>query len=511
LFCEHYGACIRSRRNEDAVRRYHHHIGGRAVPASDVAPLQRHAPATGQLVAEYDEAGSETIHLAVQAGRRAFDEGPWPRMPAPERARVLRRLAALVADNADRLAELDSEEVGKPLRFARAEVDGAVAMVEHAAALAADSTGEAWTDLREDLVAYSSREPAGVAALIIPWNFPLLTVSQKLPFALAAGCTVIVKPSEFTSSSVLELARLAEEAGVPTGVVNVVTGTGRKAGAALVAHPGVDVVSFTGSSATGRDVMALAARGPKRVGLELGGKAANIIFADADLDAAVANAVFAAFFNMGECCVSGPRLLLHEPIADEVLDRIVTATSALQVGLPTGDGVDLGPLITATHHERVRGFVERARGEAELIVGDAPLPDELAGGHFFRPTIFDDVKPGSELFTDEVFGPVLGVTRFRGTEDAVTLANATPYGLANALWTSNLETALDVSKALRSGTVWVNTNLDGSPSLPFTGRGASGFGSEVGREGFNEFTEYKVVQLRTKRRPTAFEPTTVSP
>ncbi|HEY8583315.1 MAG TPA: aldehyde dehydrogenase family protein, partial [Capillimicrobium sp.] len=438
--------------------------------------------------------------------RRAFDAGPWPRMTGADRARALRRFAELVDGRRDALAALDSEEGGKPIRMTRGEIDGVVGHIEYAASLAHTDHGTAWTELDAGFVAYASHVPLGVAALIVPWNFPALIAAQKLPYALAAGCTTVIKPSELTSSSALELARLAHEAGLPAGTVNVVTGLGPTTGAALVAHPGVDVISFTGSTATGRRVAAQAGADLKRVGLELGGKAANVVFADADLERAADAAVHAAFFNQGECCVSGSRLLVQDAVADDFLAAVVARARELVVGDPADEDTDIGPMIHGDHLERVLSYVAAGHDEgAALLTGGRRLDDApRAGGFFVEPTVFDDVAPTARIFREEIFGPVLSAARFADIDEAIRLANATDYGLSNAVWTSNVATAQRVSAELRSGTVWVNTNIDGAPALAFGGMGASGLGREVGLEGLREYTASKTVQIRSGERELPF-------
>ena len=488
---------------ESAIRDVGHRFDGAPAPVDPDRVVTRHDPATGRLVARVAAGSVQDADRAVAAARRAFDEGDWPRRPGAERAAVLRRFAALVAADADALAELDSEEVGKPLRFARADVAGAVANIEYAASLAHTLHGESWTDYDPDVIAYTVHEPAGVAALIIPWNFPALILSQKLPFALAAGCTTVIKPSELTSSSAARMVELAIEAGVPSGAVNLVTGLGADVGARLVEHPDVDVISFTGSTVTGRAVARAAADTVKRVGLELGGKAANVVFADADLDEAAESTVFAAFFNQGECCVAGARLLVQRDVQEAFLERVVALTERLVTGAPTDPASDIGPLIHATHLSKVITYVEEARRAGARIVTGGARPataPQDGSGHYLAPTIIADVGADAPIFQQEVFGPVLTVTAFDDAEDAIRLANATSYGLSHALWTTDLATAHRVARRLRSGTVWVNTNVDGTPAIAFGGMKASGVGREVGREGLAEFLELKSVQVRTARR-----------
>ncbi len=486
-------------------RRYDHLIDGVAV-ASSADRLERRDPATGRLVAEYAHGGQDEVDRAVAAARQAFDDGPWPRLSGADRARLLRRFASLVERDCERLAQLDSQEVGKPISIARGEIDGAVGHIEYAASLAHTERGDAWTTLDTDFVAYASQVPLGVAALVVPWNFPALILAQKLPYALAAGCTAVIKPSEFTSSSAVEMVRLAHEAGIPTGAVNLVTGLGPTTGQALTSHPDVDVVSFTGSTQTGRLVASDAGRNLKRVGLELGGKAANVVFADADLDRAADAAVYAAFINQGECCVSGARLLVQRSIADEFVAEVARRTRTLQVGSPADETTDIGPLIHGQHLERVLGYVTAGeQSGATAITGGGRLTDDgLGDGWFVAPTIFTGVAPSDRIFQEEIFGPVLSVVEFDDADDAVRLGNDTVYGLANALWTNDIATAHRVGARLRSGTVWVNTNVDGAPALAFGGTKDSGIGREVGHEGLAEFTESKTIQIRSGDRKLPF-------
>jgi len=342
--------------------------------------------------------------------------------------------------------------------------------------------------------------------MITPWNFPLLLLCQKLPFALAAGCTAVIKPAEVTSGTTLEMARLATEAGVPAGVVNVVTGRGSVVGQPLAESEHVDVLSFTGSTAIGQRIIEASGRNTKRLSLELGGKAATIVFPDADLEAAVDGVLFGVFFNQGECCVSGARLLVHHDIADDLLAALVDRARALAVGQPLSEDSDIGSLIHAEHLDSVLDHVRAGQQHgARLLIGGERLDDpELRDGFFVAPTILDDVAPDNPAFHQEIFGPVLTVTRFGSQEEAVALANAVEYGLANTVWSKNIDTALTVGRALRSGTVWINTTIDGAPQLPGGGVKNSGYGREMGQAGFDEFTEVKTIQIRTGKRQPFF-------
>lgn len=488
------------------VRTYGHFIDGRDVAPGD-ALIDRCAPATGALVARFADGGAEDVNAAVAAARRAFDEGPWRHASGAARARVLLDWAAAIRERHEQLAQLDADEVGKPIRLARGDLDAAIAQFEYAAALALEGHGDAYSNLGSAYLGVVVREPVGVAGLIVPWNFPALIYAQKVPYALAAGCAVVVKPSELTSGTALEISRLAGEAGLPDGVLNVVTGYGASAGQALVEHPGVDFVSFTGSTATGRRVATAAAAGPapKRVGLELGSKTANIVFADADLDDAIDGALFAVFFNSGECCVSGSRLLVQESIADAFVARLAERAEALRVGPPSQEDADVGALIHEGHAEKVLGYVASGEQEgARLVIGGRRLDGEHASGIFVAPTIFDGVRPHMRIFREEIFGPVLSVVRFADEAEAIALANDTTYGLANSVWTRDVDTALRVSRALHSGTVWVNTTIDGGPQMPFGGVKGSGYGREMGRAGLEEYTELKSIVIRTGKREPFF-------
>ena len=467
--------------------------------------LDRFAPGTGALVATVGAGSAHDVDDAVSAARVAFDSGDWPRATGFERAAVLNQVADLIDANADLLARLDAEEGGKPIRLARGDIGGAAMLTRYAAGLAVQMHGTTYTNHGADFTGLVFREPAGVVGLITPWNFPALILCQKLPFALAAGCTVVVKPSELTSSSTLAIARLYAEAGLPAGVLNVVTGDGR-AGQALAEHHGVDVLSFTGSTQTGRKILDASKGNLKKLSLELGGKAANIVFADADLDDAVEGVTFGVFFNNGECCVSAARLLVQDSVADELLARLDTAARQLRVGQPLDLTTDVGAMIHQGHLEKVLGHVEKGRAQGARVVtgGTRANGPDLGDGLYVEPTILDGVTAQMEAFTDEIFGPVLSVSRFSDAAEAVALANGVEYGLANSVWSKDIDKVLPVAKALKSGTVWVNTTIDGPPTMPFGGYKSSGFGREMGQAGFEEFTELKSVSIRTGKRSGTF-------
>jgi betaine-aldehyde dehydrogenase len=493
---------------EPPIRTYGHYISG-DVRAQGSKTVDRNSPATGQLVARYASGTAEEAKEAVKAARDAFDEGTWPHLSGQDRSRVLNRLASLMQRDFEKLARIEAEETGKPLRLARGDVQGSIGLTEYAAALALTMHGDVHTNLGPGFTGLVTREPAGVVGMITPWNFPLLLLMQKLPFALAAGCTAVAKPAEVTSGTTLEIAKLATEAGVPAGVFNVVTGRGSVVGQHFAESEFIDVLSFTGSTSVGRRIIEASGVNSKRLSMELGGKAATIVFPDANIDEAVEGVLFGVFFNQGECCVSGARLLIHEDIAETFLAALVQRAQRLAVGQPLDEESDIGALIHADHLKTVLHYITVAqeRGAKVLTGGKQLETAELRQGYFVAPTILDQVDPANPAFLEEIFGPVLTVTRFASTEEAISLANAVEFGLANTIWSKNIDTALSVGRALRSGTVWINTTIDGAPQLPGGGVKNSGYGREMGQAGFDEFTEIKTIQIRTGKHEPFFRDT----
>lgn len=468
--------------------------------------IDRLSPSTGELITKVPDADQKQVEDVVASARNAFDNGPWRHLSGMERAKYINDLADELEANIDQLAIYEAQETGKPLSLARGDVSGSANLFRYAASHAMQMHGDVHTNLGKGFTGLVTRVPVGVTALITPWNFPLLLLAQKLPFALAAGCTAVLKPSELTSTTTVMVAEMAKKVGIPDGVVNVILGYGNSAGQKLIEHPDVDFISFTGSTRTGRAVIEASKLHLKRTSMELGGKSANIVFADADIEDAIDGVMFGVLFNNGECCVSGSRLLVEEKIADEFVTKLAKRMSEVQLGDPLSPKAQIGPMIHSGHLESVLGHVSKAVSQGAVVAtgGNQVKDGELGKGFFVAPTVVDKVTEKHDIFHDEVFGPILAVTRFTSKNDALRIANGTKYGLAASVWSKNLDTALEMSSELRAGTVWVNTTIDGSPQLPGGGVKESGFGREMGQAGFDEFTEVKTIQIRTGARNRYF-------
>lgn len=471
----------------------------------DAKPIERIAPSHGVVVSRFPAGSKADAERAIAAARKAFDNGPWPRMTASERSAVLLKAADLIAARAEELAYLDAIEAGKPISQVRGEIAGSVDIWRYAAALTRDLHGESYNTLGEGTLGVVLREAIGVVSIITPWNFPFLIVGQKLPFALAAGCTAVVKPSELTSGSTLVLGEILQEAGVPDGVVNIVTGTGPEVGAIMTSHPDVDMVSFTGSTGVGKLTMTSAAQTLKKVSLELGGKNPQIVFPDADLDAFIDAAVFGAYFNAGECCNAGSRLILHKSIASEVVKRVADLTQNVRVGDPLDPSTQVGAIITPQHFDKIAGYVAKARDSgADVAHGGGTL--DLGMGQFMAPTILSGVTPDMAVAREEVFGPVLSVLTFETTAEAIEIANSIDYGLSAGVWSRDFDTCLTIGRKVRAGTVWMNTFMDGTPELPFGGYKQSGLGRELGRHAVEDYTETKTLNMHIGSRTSWWMP-----
>jgi betaine-aldehyde dehydrogenase len=467
-----------------------------AKPAGSISgkTFQRRSPGHDVLVGEYPAAEVGDVDEAVRAARRAFDSGPWPQAAGAERARCLLKVAELIRKNAEELALIETLESGKPIRQAREEMEWSAGLWDYAASLCRHIYGDTYNALGSQMLGLVLREPIGVVGMITPWNFPLLIISQKLPFALAAGCTCVIKPSELTSGTTLRLGPLLAEAGLPGGVVNVISGFGEPAGARLASHPEVDMMSFTGSTKVGKTVVGASRGNLKKVELELGGKNPQIIFADADLDAALDAAVFGVCFNMGECCNSGSRLLVERSVSQRFVERVVELAREVPVGDPLDERTKVGAIINDEQLSKILGYIGAGKEQgANLRLGGNRL--NISNGRFVEPTVFDAVNPEMSIAHEEIFGPVLSILTFDGVEEAISIANSTMYGLSAGVWTRDLDTAFKVGRSVRAGTVWINTFMDGSPELPFGGFKESGLGRELGRFAIDEFTELKTIQV----------------
>ena len=480
-------------------------IGGRFVESEARERIPILNPHDNSVITEVAEARRADVDLAVAAARKAFPA--WSRMPAMDRGRLLLRLADAIEVNAEALAQLESIDTGHPLRDTRGLDVVRTAVTFRYFGGMADKFQGSVVPVEAGFLNYVLREPLGVVGQIVPWNFPLMFTSWKMGPALAAGNTVVLKPSELTPLSTLRIAELAAQAGFPDGVMNIVPGYGNTAGQYLAEHTGVDKIAFTGSTATGRKIVQASAGNLKRVQLELGGKGANIVFEDALLPAAINGSAFAIFHNQGQACIAGSRLILHERIADAFLEGFLRLAASIKLGNPLDPATEMGPLTSTMHRDRVLAYCRLAREEGGeiLLGGKAPEREDLGRGSYVEPTVVR-AKPDARVSREEVFGPFVAVTTFRDDEEAVAIANSTEYGLGGGLWTRDLQRAHRAAAAMRCGMVWINCYKRVNPGSPFGGVGGSGYGREMGFEAMHDYTEARSVWVNVDARLPPYYP-----
>lgn len=479
-----------------------HYIDGQWITAASNETFDTINPATGALLKRITRGGSTEINLAVASAQRCYDR-EWSKLSASERGELMYRWAALMAEHVEEIALLDTLDSGKPIRDSRGSAQRGIRMLKFFAGLSDKLLGRQ-IPVGNNFLNYTMHEPYGVVGAITPWNYPTTNFLTKVAPALACGNTIVVKPAEQTPLSALRLAELAVEAGMPKGVVNVVNGLGREAGQALVAHPDVHKITFTGSTATGLKLTSSTEGTVKSFSLELGGKTANVVFADSDLGTAVKAAAYTCFMNQGQTCTAGTRLLLEESIADEFIERLVAYAQTLKVGDPMQEDTRIGAIVSEAQFDRIKSFIfDAQQAGVQLRCGGVVTPPNVEQGYFLTPTILDGVTPEMKVYQQEVFGPVLSIVRFRNYDEAVALANNTEYGLAAAVWTSNLQQAHRFVQQVKSGIVWVNTVHALHPASPYGGYKQSGLGTEMGVEIAHEYMRHKSawIQLDTWTSP----------
>jgi betaine-aldehyde dehydrogenase len=482
-----------------AVKTYRNYINGQWVEGSSKETFPVYDPATEEVIAQVASANSADVDEAVKAARTAFDSGPWAQTTAQDRGRILFKLAEKVRQNTPMLAELEARNSGKPIVEAEYDMADVATCFEYYGGLANKVTGSV-NPVPANALSFTMREPIGVAGQIIPWNYPLLMAAWKLAPAIAAGCCCVLKPAEQTPLTAMQFANWLEEVGLPPGVVNVINGVGEVTGAALVAHPGVDKIAFTGSAAVGKIIVKSAADTLKRVTLELGGKSPNVFFADADWEAAVDGALFGVFINQGEVCSAGSRILVEKKIYTKFVEAMAEKAKRIKLGAPLERDTKMGPLVSKEQYDRVSSYLDLGKKEAKTAIGGG-RPKEFSKGYYVEPTIFYDVDNHARIAREEIFGPVASVIPFEGEAEAIRIANDTPYGLAGAVWTRDIYKAFRLVKAMRAGIIWVNHMQPTYVEAPWGGYKQSGFGRELGPWGMEEYLETKQVFVNLDETP----------
>ncbi|MGA3030418.1 MAG: aldehyde dehydrogenase family protein [Candidatus Limnocylindrales bacterium] len=470
-------------------------VGGQQVAAADGATFDVVSPVTGDVIARVPRGGAEDVDRAVAAAQRAFD-GEWHTWSQTRRGQTLGRFATLIRDHLEELAAIESRNMGKPISSARWEIGAVANVMEYWAGAANKLMGET-IPVSKPGFDFTLREPIGVVGLIVPWNFPLMLASWKMGPALAAGNTAILKPASYTPLTAIRVAELALEAGFPAGVLNVVTGPGSMAGAAIAAHPGIGKVAFTGETGTGQEIMRLAAGNVKKISLELGGKSPNIVFADADIERFAAESPYSVFDNCGQDCCARSRILVERSVHDRVVELFAAATQKVKVGDPDDPATEVGTMVSFRQRETVLDYIRIGREEGARVVvgGGIPAEPAYARGAYIQPTVFDNVGSNMRIAQEEIFGPVVAVIPFDTEEEAVRLANDTPFGLSGSIWTRDIAKAIRTARGVRSGVLSINCNSSVHTEAPFGGYGMSGIGRENGMHAFDQYTQIKNVYV----------------
>ena len=482
-----------------SVRTYQNYMNGQWAASVSGETFPVYDPSTEEVIAQVASSNAADVDKAVKAARAAFDSGPWLSTTAQDRGRILFKLAEKIRQNTAQPAELECRNTGKPIVEAEYDIADVATCFEYYGGLANKVTGSV-NPVPANALSFTMREPIGVAGQIIPWNYPLLMAAWKLAPAIAAGCTCVLKPAEQTPLTALEFANHFEEAGLPPGVVNIVNGFGESAGAAIVAHPNVDKIAFTGSAAVGKIIVKSAADTLKRVTLELGGKSPNIVFPDADWEAAVDGALFGVFINQGEVCSAGSRILVEKKIYPKFVEAMTEKAKRIKLGAPLERDTKMGPLVSKAQYDRVNSYLDLGKKEAKVAIGGG-RPKQFTKGYYVEPTIFYDVANSARIAREEIFGPVASVIPFDGESEAIRIANDTPYGLAAAVWTRDIYKAFRVVKSLRAGIIWVNHMQPTYVEAPWGGYKQSGFGRELGPWGLEEYLETKQVFVNLDETP----------